>query len=262
MGRKKIISSMNRREFLNLSMYAGMGLFYSQFSKNFKSSAAEDQVGNTVDDLFVIRNMPIPEDPILLRIIDDKHAISEEEVAELIEPRLVTLSDHDELVNPYGFPLLNEETQAHELCVSDLAEMLNDCYSDDLSPYIASCFRDYYSQQIALDKANGIEMLVTLPGYSQHHTGLAFDFTSPSVYKLVGWLSGFENSPEGIWLYKNAFRYGFVQSFTQGHDGRLNESWHYIYVGRPIARYYIQLKVKGWDGDIFDLMAIYNRNYC
>jgi hypothetical protein len=262
MRRKESKPLMNRREFLNLSIYAGVGLFYSRFSKNFPDRVAAVKVENTIDDLFVIRNMPVPKDPILLRIIDDTHAISEEEVAELIEPRLVTLSDYDDRVDPYGFPLLNEETQAHELCVDDLAEMLNDCISDNLSPYIASCFRDHYSQQVALDKVNSYEGLVALPGHSQHQTGLAFDITSPHVYKLVGWLSGFENSPEGIWLYKNAFRYGFVQSFTQNHDDRQNESWHYIYVGRPIARYYIQLKVKGWDGDIFDLMTIYNRNYC
>ena len=78
---------------------------------------------------------------------------------------------------------------------------------------------------------------------------------------MVGWLSGFEDTPEGVWLYKNAYRYGFVQSFTQYHDDRLNESWHYVYVGRPIARYYVRLKVKGWYGDIFDLMALHNRHY-
>ena len=253
---------MNRREFLNLSMYAGMGLFYSQFRQFFLDENSEDFVSNTAEELRIIRNMPVPEDPILMQIIDDNNEITQEQIAELIAPNLVKLSDFDEYVRPFGFPLVNEETQAHKICVLRLAEMLEDAFKDDALLYIASAFRDHYAQELALENANGNEDLVTLPGFSQHHSGLAFDFTSPRINKVVGWLSGFENTPEGIWLYKNAYRYGFVQSFTDYHDGRLNESWHYTYVGRPIARYFIQLKVKGWDGDIFDLMEIYNKNYC
>lgn len=242
-------------------MYAGVGIIYSQFSKYYPKFLTTDNQGVTAEELHILKNFPVPSDPFLTRIIDDSNEITEEEIAELVTPSLVYLSDYDEYVNPYGVPLLNEETRAHELCVMDLAEMLDASYKIDLTLYIASAFRDHYSQELALEKANGNQVLVTLPGHSQHHSGLAFDFTTSRIDKVVGYLSGFENTPEGIWLYKNAFRYGFVQSFTQNHDDRLNESWHYVYVGRPIARYYIQLKVKGWGGDIFDLMALYNRHY-
>ena len=258
---KKGKSSINRRDFLNLSMYAGIGLIYSQLSKYLPTYSLNDELNITAEELRIIRDFPHPFDPTLTRIIDDSNVITEDEINDLIEPRLVNLVDYNEHVTPYGFPLLNEEIQAHELCIFDLAEMLDASYKENLTLYIASGYRDYYAQEMALIKANGNEVLVTLPGYSQHHSGLAFDFTSAGINKVVGWLSGFENTPEGIWLYKNAYRYGFVQSFTQFHDDRLNESWHYIYVGRPIARYYVRLKVKGWDGDIFDLMALHNRHF-
>jgi LAS superfamily LD-carboxypeptidase LdcB len=75
------------------------------------------------------------------------------------------------------------------------------------------------------------------PGYSEHHTGVAFDFG----------LKGITGNPDSVdtwntgaykeahkWLKANAVRYGFEQSFT-GQNGVQNEPWHWRWVGNQNA---------------------------
>ena len=155
MSMKKGRPSINRRDFLNLSMYAGIGLIYAQLPKNLTVNYFIGELNITTEELSIIRDFPHPTDPFLTRIIDDSNVITEDEINDLIEPRLVNLNDFNEYVTPHGFPLLNEDTQAHELCVFDLAEMLDDSYKENLTLYIASGYRDYYAQEMALEKANG-----------------------------------------------------------------------------------------------------------
>lgn len=61
------------------------------------------------------------------------------------------------------------------------------------------------------------------PGFSEHHTGYAFDI-SP-------------RSQDYAWLIKNAPKYGFEMSYPQGnHQGVNYEPWHWRYVGNQEAK--------------------------
>lgn len=69
------------------------------------------------------------------------------------------------------------------------------------------------------------------PGYSEHHTGYAVDFTD-GYYPDTDLEVGFERTPAFQWLQANAARYGFELSFPQDNSqGVSYEPWHWRFVG-------------------------------
>ncbi|MEO8571476.1 MAG: M15 family metallopeptidase [Chloroflexota bacterium] len=74
-------------------------------------------------------------------------------------------------------------------------------------------------------------------GHSEHQLGTTIDFRSyggsaPWYYADWGASKG------GSWLKANAWKYGFVMSYPKGKSALTcyaYESWHYRYVGRPMA---------------------------
>lgn len=66
-------------------------------------------------------------------------------------------------------------------------------------------------------------------GYSEHHTGDALDLGTDKGSDLNG---NFSNTRAYEWLKRNAGRYGFSLSYTDGRDsGTAFEPWHWKYVG-------------------------------
>ncbi|MHC5794712.1 M15 family metallopeptidase [Lacisediminihabitans sp. FW035] len=74
------------------------------------------------------------------------------------------------------------------------------------------------------------------PGFSEHQTGLAVDIAaSPSRCDIQ---ACFGQTPQGIWLAANAYRFGFVLRYPsdkQAVTGYVYEPWHYRYVGLALA---------------------------
>jgi zinc D-Ala-D-Ala carboxypeptidase len=65
------------------------------------------------------------------------------------------------------------------------------------------------------------------PGYSEHHSGRAFDLTTPNYAALE---EEFENSPAFAWLSTNAKLYGFTMSYPRGNpQGIAYEPWHWCW---------------------------------
>jgi D-alanyl-D-alanine carboxypeptidase len=70
------------------------------------------------------------------------------------------------------------------------------------------------------------------PGRSQHQTGLVVDFGSIT--------DAFAQTAAGQWIAQNAAPYGWSISFPDGYEqitGYRWESWHYRYVGPPLAAF-------------------------
>lgn len=86
--------------------------------------------------------------------------------------------------------------------------------------------------------ANGLEharRYVAQPGYSEHHTGYALDF---SLYYPDGTSDVFDGTGDYAWLASHAAEYGFVLRYPADKEsvtGIAPESWHYRYVGIPHA---------------------------
>jgi len=83
----------------------------------------------------------------------------------------------------------------------------------------------------------GARRVVALPGHSEHQTGLAVDFGRRSTGEC-NVRPCFAQTAEGRWLRRHAWQYGFVLRYPEGAErvtGYSAESWHYRYVGRPLA---------------------------
>lgn len=96
-----------------------------------------------------------------------------------------------------------------------------------------SAYRSFSAQENVYD---GDDLTTARPGFSEHQTGLTID---------IGALSGecsleecFGETPEGIWLRDNAWRFGFILRYPADQTqvtGYSFEPWHFRYVGVDLA---------------------------
>ncbi|MCR5202080.1 MAG: M15 family metallopeptidase [Lachnospiraceae bacterium] len=81
------------------------------------------------------------------------------------------------------------------------------------------------------------------PGSSEHQTGLTIDVSSDSAGVSLG--ESFGYTTEGIWLARNAHKYGYIVRYPKGKEkitGYDYEPWHIRYVGRSLATYLYEKK--------------------
>jgi D-alanyl-D-alanine carboxypeptidase len=106
---------------------------------------------------------------------------------------------------------------------------------------VVSGFRDFeFQNEIFVDRVqtDGEEeaaKYVAVPGYSEHHTGLAMDL---SVYLADGRTVYVEDYEPCDWFEEHAPEYGFVLRYPSVKAATTHisyESWHYRYVGVPHA---------------------------
>lgn len=121
--------------------------------------------------------------------------------------------------------------------------MVSQAEKQGISLTAFSTFRSYsYQQELynsyvrkhGVVKANRFS---AKPGYSEHQTGLAFDFGGNDRSK---WLEeSFETTREAKWLLANASDYGFILRYPKGKEkitGYMYEPWHYRYLGSDLAK--------------------------
>ncbi len=78
--------------------------------------------------------------------------------------------------------------------------------------------------------------IATLPGHSEHHTGLAFDFSRYNGGKYMT----YDGEGEYKWLSDNSYKYGYILRYPENKTDITQisyESWHYRYVGVEHATY-------------------------
>ena len=111
-------------------------------------------------------------------------------------------------------------------------------YQSQLYNAKVNYFANDFDLETAKEKASEI---VAVPGTSEHQTGLVIDFSCLELLKTSDPLvEEFKNSPEGKWLYENAWKYGFTLRYLpekKDITGIISEPWHFRYVGIPHAEY-------------------------
>ena len=121
-----------------------------------------------------------------------------------------------------------------------MAKMIEDFYNkyhnDNLIIYGSYRTTDFqqelYEQDLA-DTGEETSTRVAKPGYSEHETGLAFDFTEAENHDYDG-------TGDYKWLNDNCYKYGFVIRYTKEKEKITkfrDEPWHFRYVGIPHAFY-------------------------
>ncbi len=110
-----------------------------------------------------------------------------------------------------------------------IEDFYNLYYNDTLIIYGAH--RSTERQQAILDE-KGPE-IAAKPGYSEHETGYAFDFSETVNYDYQG-------TGDFAWLNENCYKYGFIVRYAEEKKDITKiaaEPWHFRYVGIPHAWY-------------------------
>ena len=125
-------------------------------------------------------------------------------------------------------------------------ELEKDLEKENIDIELDSIYRTVKEQQEIWDKFEkeyGIDYVkkyVAVPGYSEHHTGLAIDICIKKNGKIIA-----DNdemiAEEKIFakIHKKLADYGFILRYPKGRDGVTGysyEPWHFRYVGETVAK--------------------------
>ena len=122
-----------------------------------------------------------------------------------------------------------------------MAEMIEDFYNiyynDTLIIYGSYRSTDFqeelYNQFLAATENDGEAPIAAKPGYSEHETGLAFDFSETVSHDYQG-------TGDFAWINENSYKYGFIVRYAEDKESVTKyreEPWHFRYVGIPHATY-------------------------
>ena len=133
------------------------------------------------------------------------------------------------LPSNYGSGITTETQHAFDQMKADAAIL-------GLNLYLSSGYRSYYDQKyiyqnyVNTDGQANADTYSARAGHSEHQTGLAFDLNTID--------DSFTNTPEGIWVHDNCYKYGLILRYPKGKEnitGYIHESWHLRYVGIDLA---------------------------
>ena len=112
--------------------------------------------------------------------------------------------------------------------------------TDGVTLHIRSAYRSYntqkglfkdYASRYGEEQANRFS---ARPGQSEHQLGTVIDFGGTNV----DFKADYGQTPQGLWLAVNAYKYGFAMSYAEEKEhitGYIYEPWHYRYIGIEAA---------------------------
>ena len=169
--------------------------------------------------------------------------------------KLLLINKQHSVPDGYEFPLGDIQTMKGTMhcdarIIDELLEMLQDAKEDGIVLKICSPYRDLEYQEVLFNKKINWYMkrgmsyveayqlssrVVAVPAASEHRLGLALDIVSDTYIELD---EGFAETPAGIWLAENSYKYGFILRYPKGKEditGINYEPWHFRYVGADAA---------------------------
>lgn len=138
-----------------------------------------------------------------------------------------------------------EPLKITRLIANPLQALVDAADADGHYLMISSAYRSIAEQQATYDSyvaRYGEQMAkdyVSPPGSSEHHTGLAVDFSDYSAECEQDSEKCSLGMDSAAWLKENAPQYGFVLRYPEGKKditGVGYEWWHFRYVGVPLAK--------------------------
>ncbi len=124
-----------------------------------------------------------------------------------------------------------------------LEEMFKAADEEGIHLYALSGYRSYSTQKAIFERKRrergekAANMSSAKAGYSEHQTGLAMDFEGETLLGK-GLVAEIGESPEGIWVAENCWKYGFILRYPKGKTGitgYIYEPWHVRFVGKEIS---------------------------
>lgn len=128
-----------------------------------------------------------------------------------------------------------------------LARMASASYAEGAGRVgIDTAYRSYATQKALYDKYLALrgrtwtDTWYLRPGYSEHQTGLTVDLL-PIGRSNCTINDCIDETPQGVWLARNAWRFGFILRYEKGRTSTTGvgfEPWHFRFVGAPLAKGY------------------------
>lgn len=155
--------------------------------------------------------------------------------------KLVSIMTKNDETGRTSFTAVDYDYTILEPVYEPLAKMVDDWYSiynnDTLIVYGSYRSNEFqqqlYDQFTANTAGDGEAPIVARPGFSEHETGYAFDFSETESYDYQG-------TGDFQWLNQNCHKYGFVIRYAEDKEEITEyrkEPWHFRYVGSPHAKY-------------------------
>ncbi|ASA24781.1 M15 family metallopeptidase [Paenibacillus donghaensis] len=142
-----------------------------------------------------------------------------------VKADIIDLMEHQDIVQGYG--LLDNGIRLSKQVAEKFQQMVEAAAQDGVTHFmISSGYRSFEEQEL-LYKEKGAAYALPA-GYSEHNLGLSMDIGST--------LKAMNEAPEGKWLQKNAWKYGFILRYPKDkmqYTGIEYEPWHFRYVGLP-----------------------------
>jgi LAS superfamily LD-carboxypeptidase LdcB len=132
---------------------------------------------------------------------------------------------------------LNNPEQIHAGVWPYLQKMMAAASSSNASLEIISAYRSFKEQkslksQYLVTYGSGANKFSADQGYSEHQLGTTIDFTTPELSLKY---EKFDKTEAFNWLNNNAYKYGFIMSYTHDNTFYQYEPWHWRFVGVKLA---------------------------
>ena len=240
----------NTLTFMLLVLLVGAGAFLGWMWNTSRGEDIEDSQGSSSSDITSSLTSSQPE---------ESESSSSSDSSESTDPTsdqnwaLMLVNKDHPLDADYTVDMLQlDEGYYVDARIYDaVQEMLAAVRAEGLSPLVCSAYRSYERQTVLYDNkvAEYLAMgygearakeeaarWVTLPGTSEHQTGLALDIVSSSFQVLDNRQA---DTPEQKWLMAHCHEYGFILRYPSDKEDVTQityEPWHYRYVGKEAAK--------------------------
>jgi D-alanyl-D-alanine carboxypeptidase len=164
----------------------------------------------------------LDQEAVLTVLVDKSHPLSS-----TYEPTdLVFLRQYSDL------SLDSNDHRLRSIVLDSLRRMVAAAREDDVVLLISSTYRSYayqdqlYRYWVDVEGQERADQISARPGYSQHQLGTTIDFGCICTEMA--------QQPDGIWLSKHAWQYGFSLSYPNGYSdltGYDYEPWHFRFIG-------------------------------
>lgn len=140
-----------------------------------------------------------------------------------IDPEYTFNPEKDYLFHSKAWPFLQDLLLAISSADIDV-EIISAYRSFGLQSELKSTYKIIYglgANQFSADQ-----------GYSEHQLGTTLDFTTSEIEATF---LGFEKTVAYQWLQDNAYKYGFILSYSENNTYYQFEPWHWRFVGKSLA---------------------------
>ena len=177
----------------------------------------------------------------------DKEEYNEPRKADIEKKELMLVNKYNYLeenytpenVKPISPMYAYDQNNAPEEVMEHYKEMFYAAKNDGMDLIISSSYRSYKEQKETYEfyeqlKGEDVKNYASLPGFSEHQTGLAFDILTTGVMT-----DDFDKTDEFKWLMDNSYKYGFILRYPKDKEYITKfdyESWHFRYVGIDAAK--------------------------